>query len=739
MADKEPKVSQDEKDLAAANKTKQDDTSVGKSDSCKGKRTQITINPTIDEAFSQLHEADNKKVVFGWGRMNPPTSGHGILVDSIKSIASKQGATPAVYLSHSQDPKKNPLSYNDKILLAMKAFGSVVTKSRSKTLIDLMKELNKKYSDVVLVAGADRIKEFETILNRYNGKDYNFNSIEVVSAGSRADPDSDAAKDMSAANMSASVMRRLAAEGKEEEFAKGLPAKLKRDSSSVYSMVREGMKLAEELEENGLLLPEGTLTAIQRRHLYDIRCRYRRRMRKIQKRIVLTIHDKLPDIIDDAEPVSEGCDKRKFHELMTADNKVKHDKRFKRYRNPIQVDEAEGEGPSAVERLKDKHKSEKDQNDEKRENELRSAERREKMDDIRNKEKQDAEKDKERDKKAAEAQREHIEISHDREILDLIESVFQSIVEDGDGSEEGLKNKAKESGMPLDVLKKVYDRGMGAWNSSHKPGATQQQWAMARVNSFIEKKPGTYGKADADLANKVSEEVEIESFFDLNEAVELSEMSMTDKAIAAIHKHVQAGVDISTISHDVSRARGVNKTSAELKKLYIQIYGDPNTRKVNKDKAKKMLNKYGMNRVAKKFNLESSEINESFESLQEEECQIIGKEQIKSFEKMLDKLFDKYDIDFNFTRHFADRMSDERNTPCISLKELAEFMKKIYRKQGKSLKGVEGAEAVIKDMQSDLNIPVVVKYDQANDEFDVVMKTIMRKKNFKTSNKVLEY
>lgn len=739
MADKEPKLSQDEKDLAAAKKTEQDDTAVGKSDPCKGKRTQITINPTIDEEFSQLQEDDGKgkKVVFGWGRMNPPTSGHAILVDSIKSIASKQGATPEVYLSHSQDPKKNPLSYNDKIMLAMKAFGSVVKKSRSKTLIDVMKELNKKYSDIVLVAGSDRVKEFETLLNRYNGKDYNFNSIEIVSAGSRADPDSEDAKDMSAANMSASVMRRLAAEGKEDEFAKGLPKKLKRDASSVYSMVREGMKLAEELEENGLLLPEGTLTAIQRRHLYDIRCRYRRRMRKIQKRIVLTIHDKLPDIMDDAEPVSEGCDKRKFHELMTADNKVKHDKRFKRYRNAVQVAEAEGEGPSEVERLKDKHNSEKENNDEKREKELRSAERREKMDAIRDKEQQDAEKDKERDKKEAESQREHREISHDREMLDLIEKVSQSIIEDG--SDEGLKNKAKESGMPLGVLKKVYDRGMGAWNSSHKAGATQQQWAMARVNSFIAKKPGTYGKADADLASKVSEEVEIESFFDLNEAIELSEMSMVDKAMAAMHKHIQAGVDISTISHDVSRARGVNKTSAELKKMYIQTYGDPNIRKVDKDKAKKLLKKYGMNRAAKKLSLESIAINESFESLQEEECQIIGKEQIKSFEKMLDKLFDKYDIDFNFTRHFADRMSDERNTPCISLKELAEFMKKIYKKQGKSLKGVEGAEAVIKDMQSDLNIPVVVKYDQANDEFDVVMKTIMRKKNFKTSNKVLEY
>jgi len=84
-------------------------------------------------------------------------------------------------------------------------------------------------------------------------------------------------------------------------------------------------------------------------------------------------------------------------------------------------------------------------------------------------------------------------------------------------------------------------------------------------------------------------------------------------------------------------------------------------------------------------------------------------------------------------------MSDGRNTPCITLKELAAFIKKIYAKQGKSIKGVAGAEAVIKDIQSDLNIPVAVTYDTKNDEFDVVMKTIMRKKNFKSPDKVITY
>lgn len=125
------------------------------------------------------------------------------------------------------------------------------------------------------------------------------------------------------------------------------------------------------------------------------------------------------------------------------------------------------------------------------------------------------------------------------------------------------------------------------------------------------------------------------------------------------------------------------------------------------------------------------------EYLQEQEE--ITLSQMKAFEKFVDRMFERFKIDFEFTKHFGERMSDERNKPSIKMKELADFVKKIYNQQGKNLKGVAGAEAVIKDMQSDLNIPVVVKYDQKNDEFDVVAKTIMRKKNFKTPNKVIQY
>ena len=68
---------------------------------------------------------------------------------------------------------------------------------------------------------------------------------------------------------------------------------------------------------------------------------------------------------------------------------------------------------------------------------------------------------------------------------------------------KGLVKKAEKSGMPYSILKKVYDRGMAAWKTGHRPGTTPQQWAFARVNSFVTKSSGTWGKADKDLADKV--------------------------------------------------------------------------------------------------------------------------------------------------------------------------------------------------------------------------------------------
>ena len=110
---------------------------------------------------------------------------------------------------------------------------------------------------------------------------------------------------------------------------------------------------------------------------------------------------------------------------------------------------------------------------------------------------------------------------------------------------------------------------------------------------------------------------------------------------------------------------------------------------------------------------------------------------MSAFEKLVDRMFEKFGIDFEFTKHFRERMSDSRNDPCIDMKELAQIIKKIYakyQKGEKSLSKYVDSEAVIKDMQTDLNMPIAVEYNRKNDRLDVIAKTIMRKKNFRTPN-----
>ena len=136
--------------------------------------------------------------------------------------------------------------------------------------------------------------------------------------------------------------------------------------------------------------------------------------------------------------------------------------------------------------------------------------------------------------------------------------------------------------------------------------------------------------------------------------------------------------------------------------------------------------------------VKSAVVKEEVELAEAEDVEITMA-QMKDFEKFVDRMFEKYKIDFNFTKHFGDRMNDARNAPKIKLKELADLIKKIYAKHGNPLKGKAGAEVVVKDLQSDLNMPIAIEYDARNDQIDVVAKTIMRKKNFTTPNQIVKY
>lgn len=117
----------------------------------------------------------------------------------------------------------------------------------------------------------------------------------------------------------------------------------------------------------------------------------------------------------------------------------------------------------------------------------------------------------------------------------------------------------------------------------------------------------------------------------------------------------------------------------------------------------------------------------------------VSRQQIKDLERFADRLLDKFDVDVEFTKHFADRMNDSRNNPEISVTELQKLFKKIAVAKAVRIKQNPNSEVVLKDIQSDLNLPIVIKFNKRQDEFEVVNKTIMRKKNFQTRNKVLRY
>ena len=185
----------------------------------------------------ELFEAP-KTAVFAFGRMNPPTIGHAKLADVVKS----QQGDPFLFLSQTQKPKTDPLPFPEKMYFASKSFPGVeIGDPKVKTIIQAMQNLEAKgYTDIVYVAGSDRVDSFTKLLNDYNGKDYKFNSINIVSAGER-DPDAEGAE-----GMSASKMRAAAQEGDYNSFKKGVASPM--FALSMYDQVRKGMGIATEDE-----------------------------------------------------------------------------------------------------------------------------------------------------------------------------------------------------------------------------------------------------------------------------------------------------------------------------------------------------------------------------------------------------------------------------------------------------------------------------------------------------------
>ena len=184
-------------------------------------------------------------LTIAFGRFNPPTVGHQQLMDVAAQSAESDGGDYLIYPSRSQDKKKNPLDPDTKISYMRQMFPAhserIVNDNANKTIFDVLKKAhNDGYTNVRIVGGSDRVKEFEKLSNNYNGQLYAFDAIEVVSSGD-IDPDAKGVE-----GMSSSRMRLAAAEGDFRKFREGLPPDMKRGAAQqLFDTVRASMGINE--------------------------------------------------------------------------------------------------------------------------------------------------------------------------------------------------------------------------------------------------------------------------------------------------------------------------------------------------------------------------------------------------------------------------------------------------------------------------------------------------------------
>ena len=178
-----------------------------------------------------------------FGRFNPPTTGHEKLLNTVAS--SSDDGDYVIIPSRSQDKKKNPLDPDMKVSVMKQMFPQhsekIINDPGNKTIFDILKRAhNDGYAGVRIVGGADRQKEFDKLVNNYNGKMYQFDNIEVRSAGDR-DPDSDNVE-----GMSASKQRKAAAENDFDGFLRGVPTAMnKKAARELFDNIRKSMNIKE--------------------------------------------------------------------------------------------------------------------------------------------------------------------------------------------------------------------------------------------------------------------------------------------------------------------------------------------------------------------------------------------------------------------------------------------------------------------------------------------------------------
>ena len=187
-------------------------------------------------------------LTLAFGRFNPPHAGHQQLMDIAAASAEQEESDYIIVPSRSQDPKKNPLDADTKVSVMRQMFPQhserIVNDGANRTIFDVLKKAhNDGYTNVRIVAGQDRVKEFDKLSQNYNGQLYQFDNMEVVSSGDR-DPDAEGME-----GLSSSRMRLAAAEGDFKTFRGGLPEGIPRkDAMALFDTVRQSMNVKDMKE-----------------------------------------------------------------------------------------------------------------------------------------------------------------------------------------------------------------------------------------------------------------------------------------------------------------------------------------------------------------------------------------------------------------------------------------------------------------------------------------------------------
>lgn len=225
-----------------------------KPDATKSIPTKTQSKKVSPEKSGDAEEKESKEksesngVVIVFGRFNPPTIGHEKLLNKAAKEAEKNGYELRIYPSRSQDKKKNPLDADAKINYMRQMFpkyaGNIVDDANSKTIFNVMIGANEEgHKNMKIMVGSDRLGEFQGLSHKYNGELYNYDNLEVVSAGDR-DPDAEGAE-----GMSASKLRLAASEGDFKSFAKGIPNTLANQKKmEMYNTLRKSMGINETWE-----------------------------------------------------------------------------------------------------------------------------------------------------------------------------------------------------------------------------------------------------------------------------------------------------------------------------------------------------------------------------------------------------------------------------------------------------------------------------------------------------------